>query len=103
MTERDMLMAIYKAIEQMYVELTGKPLSVSVETERGAITIQTSGGTRDDLKLFGTVSCRLSGLLRSKAATNCSLNLEWIRPRVRIHALGHSGHHNVYRQLAAFS
>lgn len=56
MTERDMLMAIYKAIEQMYVELTGKPLSVSVETERGAITIQTLGGTRDDLKLFGTVS-----------------------------------------------
>lgn len=40
MTDREVQMAIYKALEQIYAALTGKPLIVTVETTTGTITIQ---------------------------------------------------------------
>ena len=47
MTDREAIMAVYKAVEALYQELVGKPLCISVPTENGMIAIQSSGGFND--------------------------------------------------------
>lgn len=42
MTDREVMTAIYAAIEKLYLDVTGKPLSVSVETSAGVIKIKAS-------------------------------------------------------------
>lgn len=42
MTDREVMLAIYKAIEKLYLELTGKPLVITLDTETGRITIGVS-------------------------------------------------------------
>lgn len=45
MTEREIAVATFRAVAALYVELTGKPLSLCVETEGGIIRI-TEGEVR---------------------------------------------------------
>lgn len=47
MTDRECLLAIYKAVEALYVKLTGEPLSVAVDTDNGLVRIQSLGGTNE--------------------------------------------------------
>lgn len=54
MTDREALTAIYNAIEQLYFELTGKALRVSVETASGRIIIQNFGATSEACSSRGT-------------------------------------------------
>lgn len=39
MTDRDMLRALYKAVEKLYFATTGEPLSVWVETGAGWVKL----------------------------------------------------------------
>ena len=50
------MMAIYNAIDQLYVAITGTPLVVNVETTAGRVTIQSLGATKDARKLPGTAA-----------------------------------------------
>lgn len=46
MTDREFMVAIYQALEKVYLELTGKPLSVTVPCGNGALTIFDHAGAR---------------------------------------------------------
>ncbi|MFL6758562.1 hypothetical protein [Sphingomonas sp.] len=56
MTDREVMIALYKAIEQLYLELIGKPLSISVETGNGRMLIQSLGGTSEARISEGTAA-----------------------------------------------
>ena len=42
MTDREMMIAVFKAIDQLSIRLTGKSISVAIETEEGIITVEGS-------------------------------------------------------------
>jgi len=42
MTDRECMIAIFKAVSLVYREVTGKPLSITVETEQGVVGIDES-------------------------------------------------------------
>ena len=44
MTDREVMMAVYAAIEKLFVELTGKPLTVAIETANGIVKIKSLEG-----------------------------------------------------------
>lgn len=54
MTDREAIMALYKAIEKLYTAVTGEPLSVVLQTEAGEVTIQNFGATREVRIASGT-------------------------------------------------
>lgn len=54
MTDREILVALYKAVDSLYLAVTGKPLRVAVQTEQGEIIIQNFGATNDACISLGT-------------------------------------------------
>lgn len=47
MTDHDFMIAIYKGIEKIYLELTGNPLQIEVETPEGFVLIKDFQAERD--------------------------------------------------------
>jgi hypothetical protein len=59
MTDREIAVATFKAVAALHYALTGKPLSLSVETESGTIRITEPAGPvpRDDLAVSQPTPC----------------------------------------------
>lgn len=61
MTDREASIAVYKAVEALYVRLFGEPLQVSVETSDGLILISgpsviSSGPVRRSVETAGSAA-----------------------------------------------
>lgn len=52
MNDREVMMAVFKAVAATYEAVTGQPLSVSIETENGLVTISENPahGSRNTLQ-----------------------------------------------------
>ncbi len=49
-----MLIALYRAVEQLYERTVGEKLIVTVETDEGKVTIQSCGATSPERNSGGT-------------------------------------------------
>lgn len=56
MSDREIMMALYSAIDSLYFAVTGQPLRVILDTEGGAVKIQSVGGTSDGRIASGTAA-----------------------------------------------